>query len=200
MNRDLEILERQLESATNRDVPPNASLDEETTSLREAWLAFGQLLETAQPASAPRLRLPPKSAGRRGWLLAILVGLAASLLVAATIAWSGRRTELAAVLPAPSLGAAAGHGEQAAPAKKSSSPAKKSASPAKKSSSPAKEASSSAGSASALAWDDALDREIVVAGQAVVSADQEWIVVAGACTPLRHGLEEVEKDLENNPL
>jgi len=181
MNRDLKTLERQLESATSREIPPNASLDQETASLREAWLAFGQLLEAAQPGSDQAMGLlrDPPARRRRRWLLATVVGLAASLLVAAMITWSGRRTGPAVVLTGPPVDVAVKRAEQSAPAEKPSSPA---------------------GSGSALAWDDALDKEIIVAGQAVVSADQDWTHLAGAGTTLRYGLEEVQKDIENNAL
>jgi hypothetical protein len=180
MNSDLKTLERQLESATARDVPPSASPDQETASLREAWLAFGQLLEAAQPASEP-LKLPadPPGRGRRWWLLATVVGLAASLLVAATITFSGRRAGSAVVLTGPPVNVAVKGVEPSVPAKKPASPA---------------------GSGPALAWDDALDREITVAGQAVVSAAQDWTHLAGAGTTLRYGLEAVQKDIEDSPL
>jgi hypothetical protein len=180
MNSELKALERQLESATSRDIPRNASPDQETTSLREAWLAFGQLLEAAQPASEP-LKLPavPPGRGRRWWLLATVVGLAASLLVAATITWSGGRAGSAVVLTGPPVNVAVKRAEPSAPAKKPASPA---------------------GSGSALAWDDALDKEITVAGQAVVSAAQDGTHLAGAGTTLRYGLEAVQKDIEDSPL
>jgi hypothetical protein len=180
MNSELKALERQLESATARDVPPNPSLDQETTSLREAWLAFGQLLEAAQPASEP-LKLPanPPGRGRRWWLLVTVVGLAASLLVAAMITWGDGESGPALVLTVPSADVAVKDVQPSAPAKKPVSPA---------------------GSGSALAWDDALDKEITVAGEAVVSAAQDWTHLASAGTTLRYGLEEVQKDIEDNSL
>jgi hypothetical protein len=182
MNSETKTLERQLESATARDIPPNASLDQETGSLREAWLAFGQLLEVARPASdALRLPADPPGRGGRWWLLVTVVGLAASLLVASMITWVGRKSGSAVVLtttPAPVHVAVKGV-EPSPPAKKPASPA---------------------GSGSAPAWDDALDKEITVAGEAVVSAAQDGTHLAGAGTTLRYGLEEVQKDIENSPL
>jgi len=187
MNRDLKTLEQQLERATARDVPPNALLDQETTSLREAWLAFGQLLETAQPGPDQPLKClsHPPGGGRRRWLVAAIVGLAASLLVAATIAWSARRTEPAGIITAPSVAVAVSRAEPSAPAAKKALPEKP---------------SSPAGQGSALAWDDALDKEITLTGQAVVSASQESPLLVDACAPVRYGLEEIEKDIENSPL
>jgi len=187
MSTKSKTLEQQLEWATARDLPPDALLDQETTSLREAWLAFGQLLAAAQPAPDQPLKClsDPPGRGRRWWLLAAIAGLAASLLVAATIAWTARRTESVAVITAPSVEVAVSRAESSAPAAKTA---------------PREKPSSPAGEGSVLAWDDALDKEITVAGQAVVSADQESPLLAGACAPLRYGLEEIEKDIENNPL
>jgi hypothetical protein len=183
MKRDCE---QQLQWATARDVPPNALLDQETTSLREAWLAFGQLLEAAQPAPDQPLKClsEPPGRGRRWWRLAAIVGLAASLLVAATIFWSARRTEPAGVVTAPSVEVAVSRTEPAAPAAERA---------------PQEKPSSPVAPGSALAWDDTLDKEITVAGQAVVSADQESPLLAGASVPVRYGLEEIEKDIENSP-
>jgi hypothetical protein len=199
-------LEQQLEWATARDVPPNALLDQETTSLREAWLAFGQLLAAAQPAPDQPLKClsDPPGRGRRWWPLAAIAGLAASLLVAATIFWSARRTGPAPVITAPSVEVAVSRAEPSAPAAKKV---------------PREKPSSPAAPGSTLTWDDALDKEITVAGQAVVStdddpldeaiavlgqavvsADQESPLLAGASVPVRYGLEEIEKDMKNNPL
>jgi hypothetical protein len=51
MKHDKNNLQRMLEKATDAgDVSPD-ELDPESASLRDAWLAFGQMLETAQPGS-----------------------------------------------------------------------------------------------------------------------------------------------------
>ena len=63
MSDELNELERQLEQATARSVPSGAPLDPQTASLREAWLAFGQLLSTAEPAvDQPALQPAPAPA------------------------------------------------------------------------------------------------------------------------------------------
>jgi hypothetical protein len=187
MNPEQKALEQQLESATAREVPPSVPLDPETASLREGWLAFGQLLAAAEPSperAIALLRKPPASRNR-WWLLAAVGAMAASLLAAMTIVSSGGRSESAVVLnPTPVEG--------------SGTPAKKPAVADK--TTPAKKPSLPAASTSAPAWDDALDKEITVAGEAVVSASQDWTHFTSAGATLSYGLEQVEKDIKESPL
>jgi hypothetical protein len=58
MTNDLENTLRSLEQATAADAPADR-LDAETASLREAWLAFGQVLEAAQPPAQTAIDFPP---------------------------------------------------------------------------------------------------------------------------------------------
>ncbi len=204
MSTNFKTLEQQLEWATVRDLAPDALPDQETASLREAWLAFGQLLAAAQPASDQPLEClaHPPGRARRRWLLATIAGLAASLLVAATIAWSVRRTGPARVIPTPSGDVGVTH-----------------VTPSEVNKALGEKLSSPTAPGSVLTWDDALDKEIAVAGQsavsvdddpldkqiavvgqAVASVDQDWPLLAGASAPVRYGLEGIEKDIENNPL
>ena len=90
MSDELSKLQRQLEQATAAECPPDAPLDAETASLREGWLALGQLLEAAQPALDEPLELPqlPRRRAPARWKLVGIAVLAASLLVGATLAWS----------------------------------------------------------------------------------------------------------------
>ncbi len=94
MNAEWKELQRQLEKATAPgDVQPG-QLDPETARFREAWTAFGRLLETAQPRQAPplaRLKQRPPSRSRHR-LLAVAVALAASLLLCAAATWIWRAT------------------------------------------------------------------------------------------------------------
>ena len=98
MKNDLETSLRSLEEATAAGDRPADRLDAETASLREAWLAFGEMLEAAQP---PRLRyFSPLPLGegpgvraalrvrRRRWRRLLAAGLlAASLLIAVATIW-----------------------------------------------------------------------------------------------------------------
>ncbi|MFZ1936189.1 MAG: hypothetical protein WCB27_14965 [Thermoguttaceae bacterium] len=99
MKDDLETARRVLEEATAADDRPAERLDAETASLREAWLAFGAMLEAAQPPAfvsplplgeEPGVRAAPsRIRSRRRRLLAAGL-LAASLLVAAATIWTLR--------------------------------------------------------------------------------------------------------------
>jgi hypothetical protein len=51
-----------------------------------------------------------------------------------------------------------------------------------------------------LAWHDTLDNEIVLAGQAVVSAQEDWPILADASNSVQYGLQQVEKDVQGSPL
>jgi hypothetical protein len=111
MNEDPDKLQRSLEQATAAEGASADGLDPETASLREAWLAFGQLLEAAQPP-LDKFPLPvtgERQEGRamrpdrlRRWLVPIAGLLAASLLVGIAITWMSRTTNPSEnVRPAP---------------------------------------------------------------------------------------------------
>jgi len=105
---ELTNLERRLEAATTRRVPPEGPLDPEAAALREGWLALSQLLEAAgdcpdfraakmglSPSAEPDFRaakmgLSPfaePAPQRRRWRLAAVVALAVSLLVGVALGW-----------------------------------------------------------------------------------------------------------------
>jgi hypothetical protein len=112
MNDELKKMERMLEKATAPGDAPAGDLDPETASLRETWLAFGQMLDSADSmleTTAPLSisPLPPVDGQRtnsvllkeekqgvgakpawRRWAYPLAAGLlAASLLVAAVMMW-----------------------------------------------------------------------------------------------------------------
>jgi hypothetical protein len=96
MRDDLETARRVLEEATAGDDRPAEQLDAETASLREAWLAFGEMLEAAQPPAfisplplgvGPGVRAAPSRIRRYRWRLLAAGLLAASLLIAAATIW-----------------------------------------------------------------------------------------------------------------
>jgi hypothetical protein len=51
-----------------------------------------------------------------------------------------------------------------------------------------------------LAWDDPLDQQIALAAQRIVGVQQDWEQVEGAFGPLYVGLEEVAEELDQSPL
>ncbi len=103
MSEELEKLQRLLERATAAEDAPQNEPDPEAASLREAWIAFGRLLEAAQPPAETSLGsrpVPPKRSYRRSWPSAGL--LAASLLICAGAMWmlqATHRFENAVPLP-----------------------------------------------------------------------------------------------------
>ena len=184
MSDDLTKLERQLEQATSRSAPSGQPLDPETAPLREAWLAFGQLLEAAHPAADQAVVQPGSRSARRRrlWLVPAAVGLAASLLVAVTIAWmlhggGDSSDSSSASLPA---GIAANQAGPPSAAKAQQRP--------------------TAAFAAELAWDDTLDKQIVLAGEAVLNAEEDWSVLADAANSVHYGIRQMEKDVQGSPL
>ncbi|HUG71646.1 MAG TPA: hypothetical protein VMM76_28135 [Pirellulaceae bacterium] len=79
MNDSTRQLLAKLEQATAATT--TEPMDDETAMLRESWLAFGQLVGTADTESEPRVKVPRKSRSA-GWTVKFIVALAASLLVA----------------------------------------------------------------------------------------------------------------------
>jgi hypothetical protein len=102
MKDDIEALQRSLERATasgntpgDGDSPADA-LDPETASLREAWLAFGQMLESATPHTVTSPLLLGEGTGVRAARSRTFVHrrslpkialLAASILVVVAATW-----------------------------------------------------------------------------------------------------------------
>ena len=94
MTNDLERMQRLLEEATAAGDAPADRLDPEAASLREAWLAFGEMLEAAQPPVLVSPLLPGEGQGVRAshvrprWHRLLATGaLAASLVVGAAMIW-----------------------------------------------------------------------------------------------------------------
>jgi hypothetical protein len=180
MNEELSKLEQRLELATGRDLPPESPLDPETASLREAWLALSQLLEAAEEASPKPVKLRPMPPPRHhGWRLAATAAMAVSLLVAVTLAWqllpsrpTGRPT---AERNEPSArlgkgGVAKAQGLHTEPV------------------------------ASLPAWEDSLDESIAQAQQAVVRLEQDWRAGGDGTDPVYDRLEQLRKEIGENPI
>ncbi len=93
MNDDLSELQRSLELITAAQLPPDVELDRESAELRAAWSAFGKLLDAAQAGGEfPAQTLQPPRIGRRcRWPLVAIAVLAATVLLAITVALHLRR-------------------------------------------------------------------------------------------------------------
>lgn len=190
MKPKLQTLEQQLERATASQSQPNVPLAPEAVPLHEAWLALGQLLEAAgHSADQPVAVLvgpPPRE--RRRWILAAVIGLAASLAAVATIvgtmrgivtAWTARPAESSPPATA-TASESPGEGRGAVIARQQQAPV--------------------VSRRQGLAWEDTLDEEIALAGQEVIRVGQDSPRVAETSNPVRYGLERIERDIRSNSL
>lgn len=180
MSDELNELERRLERATAAECPSEPILDAETASLREGWLALGQLLEAVRPQLEQPLQLPeparPKPLVR--WRLAGVAAVAASILVGLTLVWKSIGTSRPST-PSSVSEASAVEAEQPLPARRTTQ---------------------LASVADELAWDDSLDQQIASAAQAVVRIQQDWYHLDYAFGPVYHGLEQMEEDFDQGAL
>ena len=178
MNEELENLERMLERTTAAEDMPQDDLDGEAARLREGWIAFGRLLEAAQPAetSLRRLPLPRRRPQRRLWSAAGL--LAASLVVCGVAMWmlqAPGRTKNAS--PAAVQTAATGVRQSAPPTKTN------------------KQATTSTG----LKWDDSFDEQVAQLSQNVIDAEQGSSVWADTGA-VQSKIEQIQQEFKDNSL
>ena len=186
MNDETDKLRRQLEAATAPGDVPEETLVAETASLRQGWLALGRLLDAAErplSESGRGWRVPVAKRPRRR--LVTLVAVAASLLVAVTVAWVFRAMRPAdPPLPSP---------EQTASNEKAPLPEGPDRTKVvQQRQTPSKVAE--------LQWDDSLDEQLVSAGQALVRVQQQWSSQGGGFDYLRDGLNQIEEDFNDDSL
>ncbi len=175
MSEDIKKIEEQLEKATAPDDTIDAGLDAETTSLREGWLALGQLIEAAQPTSTrqPELQYPTQAAPmqRRKLLgrktLAALVALAASLVIAAIVTQSLVEDQADAVTDRPQIAQVERSGTDAD---------------------------------DVLAWDSSLDTEIAAAGQEMLRIQADSYASYDTASALYYRIQQMQQDLSDNTL
>jgi hypothetical protein len=189
MNQE-HTLQQVLEQATAVKITPAQGQDPEVALLRAAWLAFGQLLDSAEPREGLPLVLPALSPARRWrWPRAVLGALAISLFVGIMVAWGLHGASQPANPPpvAPDL------------AVTTVQPAATAIVPAP--TPPGRELLAKDRSAAGnLKWDDSLDDEITLASQNVIRVQQSWSHRADAVDLLKDGLQEVVAEVEGNSL
>jgi hypothetical protein len=206
MNDDLGELRRSLEHITacggssDREQGPDA----ESAALRTAWLAFGQLLESAETdtgSAARPLRLaegwPNVPARRRGHrrLFISVAAMAASVLLAVTAVWHWQTTRSVAVRTAASPLSNTASLNTALP--------NKVAKDIKRSVPPATSRRTTTPAVSLQAkwqWDDAVDREIEVVGRAAVRAQQgqEQLASLTAVSRVQNRVESMRQAIDAN--
>ena len=175
MSEDIKKIEEQLEKATASDDTLDAALDAETTSLREGWLALGQLIEAARPPSTrpPELQYPTQAAllQQRKLLglksLATLAALAASLVVAAIVTLSLVEDQADAVKDRPEI---------------------------------TQVERSSTDADDVLAWDCSLDTEIAAAGQEMLRIQADSYASYDTASALYYRIQQMQQDLSDNTL
>jgi hypothetical protein len=173
MNNETKNLQRQLEEATAAADAVDASLDAETASLRESWLAFGELLDTAsgptiEPPEMPRL--PRRAVVPRRWLaLSAAAALVASLLIAISLVISTMGPEQIAK---PEIDTT----PQVDPPPRTELVADE------------------------LQWDDTLDEQIAQAGWQMVLVQQDRYRLDGPFSSLQDEIEQMEEDIDKSTL
>ena len=174
MNDETRELQHRLERATAAECLPQESLEPETASLREGWLALGQLIETAQPAldrPLPLRRAGPKKTLR--WRKA--VAMAASLAIGVALAW-GLTAKYAAdpTQPAREMAAASGVSE--------------------------KNVIAQVDPIAELEWDDSLDDQIAMVGWEIIQVQGDRYCLDDAFRPLWESIDRMEQEIENSTL
>ena len=182
MSDDLERMQRSLERATAAKDAPQADLDPQTASLREAWLTFGQLLEAAQPATElplDRWMTTPPRARKRRWILPVAAVLAASLLIGVATTWMLRATnQPQSPGPAP----------------------EQTVSTSNHVASPTREPPTTVPAVNGSQWDDSLDEQLAQIGRQVAYAQQDQFPGADAFGLMQYRIEQVRAEVQADKL
>jgi len=212
MNDEENKIRRELEAITGRPGPLPAELDAAGVTLREAWLAFGRLLDEAEaplaePAdtwhatrtgevspdrqtSCPSGREARWGARRRTYATAIAV--AVSVLVA--VATVGILHEPDALPPS------APGNEDLAVDRLVPPVIPKSLPPVPDSRMQMQEEAPRIATTEAAEWNDSIDEEITSVAKAVIRVQEEWYARAGSFDAIHHGLDQVEEDINHGTL
>ncbi len=181
MSEELKKLERLLERATAAEDAPAKDPDPEAASLREAWIAFGRLLETAEPsaeASFASRPLPPPKRSYRRWWPAVGI-LAASLLICAVAMWRLQTTSRPDNAASSSDLFATTRLVPSVPARKAQEPKTNANEPQ---------------------WDDSFDEQVAQFGRQVIDVQQgsyAWTDNGGV---VQSKIEQIQKDFQDNSL
>jgi hypothetical protein len=198
-NQDTLRLKQMLEEVTGdaETVTGNAtegvprSGDVETASLRETWLALGQLIRAAD-ASLPPLPdmaapIVPQKRGRSRWL-GLIAATAAALLLAVTYGWLARGP---GVPPA-------NDGIGTSPSNGGSEEATESGPPTP--TALVKQEQPKPAAARISTWDDPLETQIAVVSQQIRAVEQDWRRGLDDVDLVRYRIDEVSDTLQSDKL
>ncbi len=215
-SQSIQRLKQMLENATAADTSAagntvsaghstSESHDAETASLREAWLAFGQLIRAADAslAAMPNIATPPPKPRRSRWL-GLVAAAAAALLVAVTFGWCiGRNAK-----PdnrEPSLV------QRATPARPNPQPENKTASPAPAvkqdllqtavvRAEKATNEQPKTATATTSTWDDPLETQIASVSQQISNVEQNWQHRVDDVDLVQYRIDAVSESLQDDKL
>jgi hypothetical protein len=182
MSDDLDTLQRMLEEATAAGDRPLGELDPQAARLREAWVAFGRLLEADPQAAEEPLRwqsMPP-SPRRRPRLAAPLAALAATLLIGLGTVWllrSRAGREDASSRPGPVVAAVAAGNTVSAGKARAVLPA-----------------------AAVAEWNDPIDSQLAEVAQDVVGVRESWSAETHFLDLLQYGVRQTSEEVETGSL
>ncbi len=199
-DQDTLRLKQMLEEVTAADA--SVSVDAETASLREAWLAFGQLAAAAD-ASLPAMpdlmiSIAPRKARRSHWL-GLIAATAAALLVAVTLGWwirGGSRQQNGNGNGGEPAVAHAAAPKQAKPQTMEQGQPKPAVAQGKK----AMANKSKTGAAATSVWDDSLETQISSVSRQVGNLEQNWQHRVDDLDLVQYRIDEMSDSLQNDVL
>ncbi len=191
MKSDLETSLRSLEEATAAGDKPSDLLDPETASLREAWLAFGEMLEAAQPprsasplplGEGPRARAAPSRRRRYRPRLLVAGLLAASLLIAVAAIWMRSAVDRQdnPVAPPKQIASTKHHKHQVAPSQTSRA--------------------KSVSTADEPQWDDSLDEQLEQVGWQMLCVQENQAFRTDVFGQAQYRLEQFRETIQADSL
>lgn len=201
---ELQRLQQATAADAPADVPGDTPCDAETASLREGWLALGQLIEAAEPSARPLVLAEPLEQPARvlRWQLAA-AALAASLIVGGTLVWTSLRNRPSDVSASPSRQIALPGTNPAAPVPTLATPHDSPATDAVRTAAVAAADTVTGGGTveeDLLSWEDPLDDEIALVSREVILMRQDSYRLDNAYDPVRSGIEQIEQEFDDNTL
>jgi hypothetical protein len=193
--KETQEVQRILEWATASTAPPEPGMDPQTAALREAWIAWGRLLETAETPMEPSWIRPaaPRRTVRRWLPLGVGVAAATLAIAAATVWFALAMRRNRAPLPEPEVADVV--------VQPSRLPQKAGGTPAPQGIADSKRGPSQSTSAKAeIAWEDTFDHEITQVGEQLIGLEQNWRAGAGTLDLVWSRLGQIQEEVETGKL